>query len=105
MVMVMMIVVVWWWWWWWGGRGGGDDSEDGGDDGLDVAFQDFVSRQVLQSFLSQFGRSSVHWLCLYVMVKFGSFLIPNFLFLFDHLQQDTKGDYQKALLYLCGGDD
>uniref|UniRef100_A0A8D1XA22 Annexin n=1 Tax=Sus scrofa TaxID=9823 RepID=A0A8D1XA22_PIG len=25
--------------------------------------------------------------------------------LYNYIQQDTKGDYQKALLYLCGGDD
>ncbi|KAK2503854.1 hypothetical protein MC885_003296 [Smutsia gigantea] len=25
--------------------------------------------------------------------------------LYYYIQQDTKGDYQKALLYLCGGDD
>uniref|UniRef100_A0A2K6FNX1 Annexin n=1 Tax=Propithecus coquereli TaxID=379532 RepID=A0A2K6FNX1_PROCO len=25
--------------------------------------------------------------------------------LYSYIQQDTKGDYQKALLYLCGGDD
>lgn len=50
------------------------------------------------------------WLavCFEVQVCLDGFffvMIPSSLSLLGHVQQDTKGDYQKALLYLCGGDD